>query len=550
MTVKSMAEIVEGTSEPYSEIMLNSYPSCEDCMRWSEDGLAVAIGGHISLIHRKHDAKSNRAEEWTSTNIRVDMFTQEEWPERSLRSIRTFSIGAEQSESTVIALSWSTCGIGIHRRYVLGVLTSNLLLSIWETNGFEQGWRRTGIVNNRLDAAGDDTVVHAKHVRAFCWITPAIAAGDSKAAGQNLLVVEDNGILSFLNIGKQDRTQFGGWQMSVICSTRLLNAQAVDGTEADTFITRLAYDAMITSLFVSEWQPTNEGNNYRLTIRYETISKHRTGTILLDTNADPMQSGGRFLELDHTSDDHGVPFQRAFKSDDHDGWDNILERVSHRFEKRHNINGARVRIWGSAKDEKHRFQALCVTTHPRDTVEYTSAVQEKCHVLIRMIETRNSLTSSYGEFRTAREVLVSILESVISDCPIASIVSDFDLRLYEVLLAAAKVAGLEQGSTDLKAMHLPQSEHDRNVGEVCSMCESAIAIENLQNGACASGHIFTRCNLTFLCIQQPGISKYCSGCERQFLCSLKLGPHAIESVIMNLLDRYDACPYCKGKFRG
>ena len=83
-----------------------------------------------------------------------------------------------------------------------------------------------------------------------------------------------------------------------------------------------------------------------------------------------------------------------------------------------------------------------------------------------------------------------------------------------------------------------------------------------------------RCSLTFLAIQEPGISKYCNTCGREYLNETTM---AIESEQMTmqiaegtlnnegrgeqrtqtdqfflqmLFQKYDTCIFCPGKFIG
>ncbi len=71
----------------------------------------------------------------------------------------------------------------------------------------------------------------------------------------------------------------------------------------------------------------------------------------------------------------------------------------------------------------------------------------------------------------------------------------------------------------------------------------------LESGVCQSGHKFNRWGITFLAIQDPGISKYCIRCGKAFLCIEKLETDDGPSVAKALLKQHDLCPYCQGYFR-
>jgi hypothetical protein len=64
-----------------------------------------------------------------------------------------------------------------------------------------------------------------------------------------------------------------------------------------------------------------------------------------------------------------------------------------------------------------------------------------------------------------------------------------------------------------------------------------------------------RCNLSLLSIQEPGISKYCSQCDRQFLNAEEIDLEPVQisngpSLLTSLFEEFDVCPYCHAKFRG
>lgn len=91
-----------------------------------------------------------------------------------------FSIGAEQSISTVAALSWSPPGLAKHRRCLLGVLTSNLLLSFYEAVGPQGKWTRVAIASHALtqyfssqqSITDPGLKLRKKRIRSFAWCPP------------------------------------------------------------------------------------------------------------------------------------------------------------------------------------------------------------------------------------------------------------------------------------------------------------------------------------------------------------------------------------------
>ncbi|CRG83515.1 1,4-alpha-glucan branching enzyme GlgB [Talaromyces islandicus] len=175
---------------------LNLFPSCYNCLSWSEDGeLAIAAGDAVHLQLPQWKPKwvhplfeKEKSTPWTSTKIRTNVFTHREWEVSWPSNRDDFSIGAEQSLSTVAALAWSPQGLGKHRRCVLAVLTSNLVLSLYEADGQRRTWSRVAIVNDAVEAyfrvaekkkknhessaRNLQNLQRKGRVRAFAWCSP------------------------------------------------------------------------------------------------------------------------------------------------------------------------------------------------------------------------------------------------------------------------------------------------------------------------------------------------------------------------------------------
>ncbi|PGH00226.1 hypothetical protein GX51_05923 [Blastomyces parvus] len=167
-------------------VELKLFPSCFDCISWSPDGeLAVALGEYVHVLTPRikvptsaaaaETASSSNAQ-WTTTKFRVNVFTNKEWPMIFPQHGETFSLGEEQSISHVVALAWSPHRLAKYSRHVLAVLTSNLVLSLWELADGQSKWVRSVLVNSALRDAfgpslqGQSAILQRKqHVRSFCW---------------------------------------------------------------------------------------------------------------------------------------------------------------------------------------------------------------------------------------------------------------------------------------------------------------------------------------------------------------------------------------------
>lgn len=175
-------------------VELQLTPSCNDCLAWSEDGdLAVAAGEyvHTLLPKHKHEKSSRRGpglQQWHHTKFQANLFTDEEWPVHETSNLEEFSIGEEQSTSTVSAISWSPPGLGRHRRSFLAVLTTNHLLSLWEMKREPNQWQRIAIINDSLKTDFSSASRFGTRIGAFAWSPPCTLGssdGDDKAGPQN-----------------------------------------------------------------------------------------------------------------------------------------------------------------------------------------------------------------------------------------------------------------------------------------------------------------------------------------------------------------------------
>ncbi|KAJ5730643.1 uncharacterized protein N7483_005151 [Penicillium malachiteum] len=166
-------------------VELSLFPSCFGAADWSPDGeLAVAGSDQVHILTWKAKAQNNTAqnasEGWHITRIlRVNFFTFTEWPTVHPQNRDDFSVGVEQSPSNVIGLAWSPPGLARYRRSVLAILTSNLILSLWEPVGANGEWVRVCIINHalypnpealqKLHGAG----LQKTNIRSFQWCPPA-----------------------------------------------------------------------------------------------------------------------------------------------------------------------------------------------------------------------------------------------------------------------------------------------------------------------------------------------------------------------------------------
>ncbi|CBF82064.1 predicted protein [Aspergillus nidulans FGSC A4] len=141
-------------------IELQVFPSSYDCISWSEDGdIAVAAGEYVHILTPKLSSENEAngtspnasSIEWHRIRFRANVFTINEWPIMFPQPRDHFSVGAEQSFSTVAGIGWSPPGLAKYRRSVLAVLTSNMVLTIYAPTNNPAKWTRIAIVNKSLE---------------------------------------------------------------------------------------------------------------------------------------------------------------------------------------------------------------------------------------------------------------------------------------------------------------------------------------------------------------------------------------------------------------
>ncbi|MCJ1390292.1 hypothetical protein MMC18_003150 [Xylographa bjoerkii] len=174
---------------------------------------------------RKTQVKED-GEVWQNIYILANLFSSEEWPSQEPASLEALSIGEEQSASIVTAIAWSPAGLAKHKRSILAVLTSNLLLSLWDpgSNSSEaSSWSRATIVNDYLQAHFQvynstlDVSRKRRRIRTICWAKEL--PKDIQAAqrcGQLLAVLNDNDEVIVFDISSPYTCKQEGWAAKVL----------------------------------------------------------------------------------------------------------------------------------------------------------------------------------------------------------------------------------------------------------------------------------------------------------------------------------------------
>ncbi|KAJ5169972.1 Transcription factor IIIC zinc-finger [Penicillium coprophilum] len=203
-------------------------PSCHDAISWSPDGeIAIAAGEYFQVLTPKNgpddDAAPNSTQDWLVARVRANLFTNSEWPSYLPGNRDDFSVAADLSESNVVSLAWSPAGLGKYRRSVLAVLTSNLVLSLWEPIGLKKQWTRVAVVNHMFwpqlppSQDPDSHGFRKVYIRSFTWCeslkpsTPAAGSSflhshESRWGIPLLTVVNDLNEVMLVRVRRSDPT--------------------------------------------------------------------------------------------------------------------------------------------------------------------------------------------------------------------------------------------------------------------------------------------------------------------------------------------------------
>lgn len=589
-------------------VTLSPWPSCTDCLTWCQEHLAVAGSDSVSILTPRRNITKRAStlvehHQWDISVVRVNTFSQAEWPEQSLANLEDMSIGEEQSLSTVSALSWSPPGLGIHRRSVLAVLTTNLLLSIWESDGTMDKWERTCIVNHYLAASSR----RASRIRRFAW-APVIQApvlnGQQSAVSKwgihHLIIADDDNNILVQRLSKDGPNLRAKYRIETVIRHKILPKPTnhLDAREGSLFHRAMTrnkvprrVDVKTLDSSISQ-QPGHSKHAFLVVVQYQdeevtfevTPVFERPSIAGADSSClpefpricikcvDKRRTSSQNTAIENWTQTSGQFEDSLGKASGFDLslFDKALMIARKTFDQTNNLDGhVRLQVWGAAKDANSEYAGLCFTLHPSDMVEYSTPGHQTTTVVFeRLREPEPSRMD--GQSQTDLQYSRAFLQFVDAALSYANSKSRLDMSLVLVAaglcrmlfphefenlrpenLSAFTGVGLGTDSENSnETVPYPQNPNSQGP-EVCDICGSAIGLDADRVVArCTSGHQFTRCQISFTAIQEPGISKYCSQCGRQFLDLEKLRPEEDPCLNRVLFAEFDVCPYCHGKFCG
>ncbi|MCJ1249290.1 hypothetical protein MMC30_006513 [Trapelia coarctata] len=680
-------------------VQLPGFPSSTNCLAWSEDGeLAIAAGEYVHILipnrSRKRDIfQSNSVGPWIQVRVRTNLFTFDEWPTQDPASIEELSLGEEQSTSHAVALAWSPPGLAKHKRSVLAVLTSNLILSLWDPgpNPTEiSSWRRAVIVNDCLEEyfkglkAGESTLRSRKRIRCMGWADAAFDGLKQKQSlGFVLTVINDYKEVVFLTLTTSSQLKGGsvkvlghhqhvqddtktrqrGYEVSWSSWISSENAiQAVlsctiggsllairlhvkpsqeldlaDGNEAayqhpgvEVLVEVVSHDG---DDFASSRKPLllGDANKHLRSPQWDVVS----GLCYLDDLC-YIATHLSHMEVFRIFYDHLSPCKES---------SNLQMKLSEcrqQFMSEHKLNKmATMKTWGLASFQS--YIASCITLHPSNMIEYNIPTSEKATIVFSHVSMEDVPMEQFNDqnlrfpwemapqIKHLSEVYSATWDTVFVhvnrkqppknfwNCRI--VYSSYcasriwrqyepeDLEAVRALLGtwARSIARLNlgqgailDGTIGIESLNRQEFVEAANsiirarstvdVGtssqfllEYCQIAgcfEPLLWTEDLYKTRCDDGHVWNRCALTFFAIQEPGISRYCDSCGREYLHedyalndnarhvgNQPPGTDAMEifddvhvaenelstedeSILQTLFNEHEVCIFCGGKFVG
>ena len=301
------------------------------------------------------------------------------------------SLGEEQSESHVFALAWSPPGLAKHNRCALAVLTSNLLLSVWDSGADQadaSSWRRDCIVNVAIrdhlgitSSARNVTAATSSRktrIRAFAW-SPAFPKNGSDG------LETASGRIGFLAV------------LNDLTELFLLRVE-----RSSEFDVGHALTLSVLSLFTPKLSPLDDHG-----ITIESFEWHQWERVRGDLGANIVFSSRRSQYTIHTnwstSKEAGIAglsitiqgFDSASLDKSSIPWymhkaqiaesrnDYLSERIDllkATFDDEDELNGQiSVRYWGLSSYKQ--FVAAHISLHPSTMLQYLMPSQEMSHVV-------------------------------------------------------------------------------------------------------------------------------------------------------------------------
>ena len=351
--------------------------STEECLAWSSDGeVAIAAGEEVYLLIPRYAV----GEPWIHVRLRVNTFTYEEWPPQRQASFADLSIGEEQARVTVISLAWSPPGLAKHRRSVLAILTSNLLLSLWAPGGNPRDsecWQRVLIVD-------------CKRIRSMAWapanplnLQPRNPLSNKKWGIPFLAVANNNDEISLLIISSPFMSASVPWK------GQMLGHEAIEPVYKVNYRPSLLRDALnakslLDCIAFGDWSSESDISlMYRISgVLYQTMV-----TLSLDPVRAVLDSTRTHSSLARGY--HGAPLEAP------DFMQAAVKAHKIKYSNQNHVNLSDVILKTLGLASLGDLVAVCITSHPGKMVEYQALSESSATILFGNRNGTSNLTAVF-----------------------------------------------------------------------------------------------------------------------------------------------------------
>ena len=430
--------------------------STQNCLAWSSDGeLALAAGEEVYLLLPHH----NESQPWQLVRLHVNRFTFDEWPWPEPASFKNLSIGEEQSLVTATALAWSPCGLAKHRRSVLAVLTSNLLLSLWTSYADPadpESWTRVMIVNDfvipEAVSSPQKRSRASQRIRSMAWapVNPEHAERQipfsTRKWGVFLMAITDdeNGVY-FVDFISPFTDASVGWKIQTLLYKRI--PPATPSNQRPSILRlKMSERSFINQVSFGTWS-SEEGIQ---------VFYHQTTGATYEENLNLVLGPPLSANVSPTTrpmdEFHEDAMQKLLMTNDLSPPTRSASiEVQVREQKR--IYGAEHRLglhvlsrtWGLASFQG--LSALCITLHPSRSIEYSTATEEFAKVIFDSSNPKQDKfpwqNPTKVDDSTGRQTILSTILNV-TTLEIYDL-SSFDLKIiYSAICASMLAKGLQQ----------------------------------------------------------------------------------------------------------
>ncbi len=363
--------------------------STQNCLAWSPDGqLALAAGEEVYLLLPHH----NDSQPWKHVRFQVNRFTIDEWPWQEPASFKDMSIGEEQALVTVSALAWSPCGLAKHRRSVLAVLTSNLLLSLWTPYADPadpECWERVMIVNYFLIPENVPTPQKqsrtSQRIRSMAWapICPEHVERQTPFSTRKwgvflMAITDDENGVYFVNFISPFTGSTMAWEIQTLLYKRIPPA-AQPNQRPSLLRLKMSEKRFIDRVSFGTW---NSGI-------YIPVTYHTSGAVYHDTLnlviGPPLSA---IVEpVTGSVDEFQEDAVQQLQMTSYLSPPTLSPFIEIKVQEQKKTYGAEnrlglhvlSRIWGFASLES--LSAVCITLHPSRSIEYSSAAEGFAYVI-------------------------------------------------------------------------------------------------------------------------------------------------------------------------